>query len=266
MLGIAVETGVVMVVYLDEALDHRLKSGVPVRNEDIEAAVIEGAVHGLRLKLMTVSVVLASLIPILWETGVGAYVMKPIAARIVGGILTSMVLVLILVPVFFALMKERALRRGNSQLDEPSDHCCGEDFVLALARVEKAGRQNKKNKGRKLMNARFLRKMIVALAVEVGFSSIAIQGQAQDTADTTLTGIVSDALCGAKHSMTNLSAADCTRMWAKSRQGFAQVVADRVYNLRGDSAELDKYAAPKVTLKGKLRASTVTVDSVARAK
>jgi copper/silver efflux system protein len=115
LFGIAVETGVVMVVYLHEALDHRLKSGVPLRHEDIEAAVIEGAVHRLRPKLMTVCVVLASLIPILWETGVGADVMKPIAAPIVGGMITSTIHVLILVPVFFALLKERALRRGTLQ-------------------------------------------------------------------------------------------------------------------------------------------------------
>jgi len=115
LFGIAVETGVVMVVYLHEALDHRLKSGVPLRHEDIEAAVIDGAVHRLRPKLMTVCVVLASLIPILWETGVGADVMKPIAAPLVGGMLTSTIHVLILVPVFFALMKERALRHGTLQ-------------------------------------------------------------------------------------------------------------------------------------------------------
>ena len=113
LFGIAVETGVVMVVYLHEALDHRLNSGIPLRHEDIEAAVIEGAVHRLRPKLMTVCVVLASLIPILWETGVGADVMKPIAAPLVGGMITSTIHVLILVPVFFALMKERALRRGT---------------------------------------------------------------------------------------------------------------------------------------------------------
>jgi Cu(I)/Ag(I) efflux system membrane protein CusA/SilA len=116
LFGIAVETGVVMVVYLHEALDHRLASGVPLRHEDIETAVIEGAVQRLRPKLMTVSVVLASLIPILWETGVGSDVMKPIAAPLVGGMITSTIHVLILVPVFFALMKERALRRGTLQL------------------------------------------------------------------------------------------------------------------------------------------------------
>jgi Cu(I)/Ag(I) efflux system membrane protein CusA/SilA len=121
LFGIAVETGVVMVVYLHEALDHRLKSGVALRKEDIEAAVIEGAVHRLRPKLMTVCVVLASLVPILWATGVGSDVMKPIAAPIVGGMITSTIHVLILVPVFFALMKERALRRGNLRINEPPD-------------------------------------------------------------------------------------------------------------------------------------------------
>ncbi len=113
LFGIAVETGVVMVVYLHEALNRRLATGVLLRHEDIEAAVIEGAVQRLRPKLMTVFVVLASLVPILWETGVGADVMKPIAAPIVGGMITSTIHVLILVPVFFALMKERALRRGT---------------------------------------------------------------------------------------------------------------------------------------------------------
>jgi Cu(I)/Ag(I) efflux system membrane protein CusA/SilA len=113
LFGIAVETGVVMVVYLHEALDRRLNSGMPVKHEDIEEAAIEGAVQRLRPKLMTVSAVLASLVPILWETGIGSDVMKPIAAPIVGGMITSTIHVLILVPVFFALMKERALRRGT---------------------------------------------------------------------------------------------------------------------------------------------------------
>ena len=80
---------------------------------DIEQAAIEGAVQRLRPKLMTVTAVLASLIPILWETGIGSDVMKPIAAPIVGGMITSTIHVLILVPVFFVMMKERALRRGT---------------------------------------------------------------------------------------------------------------------------------------------------------
>ena len=113
LFGIAVETGVVMVVYLHEALNKRLASGVPLKHGDIEVATVEGAVQRLRPKLMTVIAVLASLIPILWESGIGSDVMKPIAAPIVGGMITSTIHVLILVPVFFAFMKERALRRGT---------------------------------------------------------------------------------------------------------------------------------------------------------
>ena len=112
LFGIAVETGVVMVVYLHEALERRLASGVPLTEADLETAIIEGAVHRLRPKLMTVAVVLASLVPILRETGVGSDVMKPIAAPIVGGMITSTIHVLILVPVFFAMIKGRAIRRG----------------------------------------------------------------------------------------------------------------------------------------------------------
>jgi Cu(I)/Ag(I) efflux system membrane protein CusA/SilA len=111
LFGIAVETGVVMVIYLHEALDKRIAAG-GVTNQDIEQATIEGAVQRLRPKLMTVAVVMLSLAPILWESGIGADVMKPIAAPIVGGMITSTIHVLILVPVFFAMMKDRALRTG----------------------------------------------------------------------------------------------------------------------------------------------------------
>jgi Cu(I)/Ag(I) efflux system membrane protein CusA/SilA len=113
LFGIAVETGVVMVVYLHEALDRRIANGAPLTHEEIAEATIEGAVQRLRPKFMTVSAVLASLIPILWSSGIGSDVMKPIAAPIVGGMITSTIHVLILVPVFFAFLKERALRRGT---------------------------------------------------------------------------------------------------------------------------------------------------------
>jgi Cu(I)/Ag(I) efflux system membrane protein CusA/SilA len=120
LFGIAVETGVVMVVYLHESLGKRIASGRPLTDADIHEAAIEGAVHRLRPKLMTVSAVLASLIPILWASGIGSDVMKPIAAPMVGGMITSTIHVLILVPVFFVLMKERALRRGTL-LPEPAE-------------------------------------------------------------------------------------------------------------------------------------------------
>ena len=113
LFGIAVETGVVMVVYLHEALDERLAKGTPLVNSDVYQSTMDGAVLRLRPVLMTVCAVLASLIPILWESGVGSDIMKPIATPIVGGMITSFVAVLILVPVLFMTLKERQLRRGT---------------------------------------------------------------------------------------------------------------------------------------------------------
>ncbi len=113
LFGIAVETGVVMVVYLDEAFKRLLAQDAPMTEPELLQAVIEGAVQRLRPKLMTVTAVILSLAPILWETGIGSDVMKPIAAPIVGGMITSTIHVLILVPVFFFLIKRRALRRGR---------------------------------------------------------------------------------------------------------------------------------------------------------
>ena len=121
LFGIAVETGVVMVVYLHEALDKRLAGGAPLEHDDIRAATIDGAVQRLRPKLMTVCAVLASLIPILWESGAGSDVMKPIATPIVGGMITSSIAVLILVPVLFMTLKERQLKRGTLRASRESD-------------------------------------------------------------------------------------------------------------------------------------------------
>jgi Cu(I)/Ag(I) efflux system membrane protein CusA/SilA len=112
LFGIAVETGVVMIIFLDEALDLRLTEG-PIDHAEVEAATIEGAVHRLRPKLMTVFVVILSLAPIFFESGIGNDVMEPIAVPIVGGMVTSSIAVLILLPVLFAMIKERELRRGT---------------------------------------------------------------------------------------------------------------------------------------------------------
>ncbi len=113
LYGVAVQTGVVMVVYLHEALDKRLREGGTITAEDIRQATIAGSVLRLRPKLMTVSVVMAALVPILWSTGVGSDIMKPIAAPIIGGMVTSTIHVLMITPVIFYLMKTRALRRGT---------------------------------------------------------------------------------------------------------------------------------------------------------
>jgi Cu(I)/Ag(I) efflux system membrane protein CusA/SilA len=113
LYGVAVQTGVVMVVYLHEALDKRLRQGGAITAEDLLRATIDGSVLRLRPKLMTVTVVMASLVPIMWSTGVGSDVMKPIAAPIVGGMVTSTIHVLIITPVIFYIMKLRALRKGT---------------------------------------------------------------------------------------------------------------------------------------------------------
>jgi len=112
LYGIAVETGVVMVIYLHEALDKKLING-PCTEQDIYDATFEGAVLRLRPKLMTVAVALIGLITIMWSTGTGADVMKPIAAPMIGGMISSAVHVLIMTPVIFVLMKVRDLRKGK---------------------------------------------------------------------------------------------------------------------------------------------------------
>lgn len=121
LFGIAVETGVVMVVYLHEALEERMKQSAPLTEADLVEATIAGAVQRLRPKLMTVTAVILSLAPILWESGIGSDVMKPIATPIVGGMITSTIHVLILVPVFFMLMKRRDLRRGGLLSQLPAE-------------------------------------------------------------------------------------------------------------------------------------------------
>jgi Cu(I)/Ag(I) efflux system membrane protein CusA/SilA len=113
LYGVAVQTGVVMVVYLHEALDKRLRKGGEITQGDVLQAAINGSVLRLRPKLMTVTVVMASLVPIMWSTGVGSDVMKPIAAPIIGGMITSTIHVLIITPVIFYIVKMRALRKGR---------------------------------------------------------------------------------------------------------------------------------------------------------
>ncbi|GJQ20631.1 MAG: cation efflux system protein [Bacteroidia bacterium] len=123
LYGLAVETGVVMVVYLHESLDRRLQAyhaGArgPITVTDIREATIEGSVMRLRPKVMTVMTSMIGLLPIMWSTGVGADVMKPLAAPMIGGLITSTIHVLIVTPVLFALMKERALSKGTLEISK----------------------------------------------------------------------------------------------------------------------------------------------------
>ncbi len=121
LYGLAVETGVVMVVYLHEALDRRIrahKEGYrgPITKEDIREATLEGSVLRLRPKIMTVTTSMIGLLPIMWSTGVGADVMQPLAAPMIGGLITSTVHVLVVTPLLFTYMKEHALKKGKLEL------------------------------------------------------------------------------------------------------------------------------------------------------
>lgn len=108
LFGTAVQTAVVMVIYLNEAVE-RKKSEVGERltRDQLQQAVIEGAVLRLRPKLMTVSTVVAGLLPIMWSTSAGAEVMKPLATPVLGGMVSSLLHVLIVTPVIFFWLRER---------------------------------------------------------------------------------------------------------------------------------------------------------------
>ncbi|HEX3072337.1 MAG TPA: efflux RND transporter permease subunit, partial [Ignavibacteriales bacterium] len=122
LYGIATETGVVMVVYLHEALDRRinnaLKNNTHITKQDIYDATIEGSILRLRPKLMTVFTSMIGLLPVMWSTGTGSDMMKPLTAPMIGGLLTSAVHVLIVTPVLFIIMKENALKKGKLEISK----------------------------------------------------------------------------------------------------------------------------------------------------
>ncbi|MDH5235713.1 MAG: efflux RND transporter permease subunit, partial [Gemmatimonadota bacterium] len=113
LAGVAAETGVIMLIYLDHAWEEirraRGASGDAVTVRDLYDAVMEGAVGRVRPKLMTVIAIMAGLLPILWGHGTGASVMKRIAAPMVGGMLSSTVLTLLVIPAVYSLWKQRGL-------------------------------------------------------------------------------------------------------------------------------------------------------------
>ena len=114
LAGVAAETGVVMLIYLDEAFYDREREGRMNDANDVEAAVTEGALGRLRPKVMTVVAIIAGLMPILWSTGAGADVMKRIAAPMVGGMITSTLLTLVVIPAMYLLWRRRQVNRRPS--------------------------------------------------------------------------------------------------------------------------------------------------------
>jgi Cu(I)/Ag(I) efflux system membrane protein CusA/SilA len=117
LFGTAVQTGVVMVIYLEEAVARKRAEGALTR-EGLHQAVIEGALLRLRPKVMTVATVVAGLLPLMWTTRTGAEVMKPLATPVLGGMISSLLHVLIVTPVIFTWLREREIRR-QSEVPSP---------------------------------------------------------------------------------------------------------------------------------------------------
>ena len=114
LAGVAAETGVVMLIYLEQAWERiraeRAASGTTPTATDLYGAVMEGAVERVRPKMMTVVAIMAGLLPIMWSTGTGSEVMRRIAAPMVGGMVSSTILTLVVIPAIYALVKGHKLR------------------------------------------------------------------------------------------------------------------------------------------------------------
>jgi copper/silver efflux system protein len=114
LFGTAVQTGVVMVIYLEEAVARRITADGKLTREGLHAAVIEGALLRLRPKVMTVATVVAGLLPLMWSTRTGAEFMKPLAAPVLGGMVSSLLHVLVVTPVVFTWLREREIVSQDS--------------------------------------------------------------------------------------------------------------------------------------------------------
>ena len=121
LAGVAAETGVIMLIYLDGALkEQRQRCKIekrPFGPGDLHAAIITGAVERVRPKMMTVTAIMAGLLPILWSHGAGSEVMQRIAVPMIGGMVSSAALTLVVIPVVYALVKGFSLRRGQSNAE-----------------------------------------------------------------------------------------------------------------------------------------------------
>src|SRR5262249_51856005 len=117
LAGVAAETGVVMLIYLDHAfgelLARRHAEGRPFTRDDLHQAIMTGAVERVRPKMMTVFAIMAGLLPIMWSHGSGAEVMQRIAVPMIGGMVSSTLLTLIVIPAIYAAVKGASLRSAD---------------------------------------------------------------------------------------------------------------------------------------------------------
>ncbi len=118
LAGVAAETGVIMLIYLDHAYKDKLERGEMRTLKDLYDAIIVGAVERVRPKMMTVVAIMAGLLPILWGTGTGSQVMKRIAAPMVGGMISSTILTLVVIPAIYFLWRQRGINRQGHATDD----------------------------------------------------------------------------------------------------------------------------------------------------
>ena len=119
LAGVAAETGVIMLIYLDHAYKDGIKAGKMTSLPDLYAAVVHGAVERVRPKMMTVTAIMAGLLPIMWGTGTGSEVMRRIAAPMIGGMVSSTILTLIVIPVIYYLWRARSIGNTPATVQEP---------------------------------------------------------------------------------------------------------------------------------------------------
>jgi copper/silver efflux system protein len=122
LAGVAAETGVIMLIYLQNALSEvkakRLAAGQSFTRADLHEAIQIGAVDRVRPKIMTVAAIMAGLLPIMWNTGTGSEVMQRIAVPMIGGMISSTVLTLVVIPAIFGLVKGWGLMRTSERRSE----------------------------------------------------------------------------------------------------------------------------------------------------
>ncbi|PSC05656.1 CusA/CzcA family heavy metal efflux RND transporter [Alsobacter soli] len=134
LAGVAAETGVVMLIYLDQALEHRAAEraaqGRRFTRADLYEAIMVGAVERVRPKMMTVAAIMAGLLPILWSTGTGSEIMQRIAVPMIGGMVSSTLLTLVVIPAIYGLIKGRGLPGAAGDVSS-ADESCGDARLAA---------------------------------------------------------------------------------------------------------------------------------------
>jgi Cu(I)/Ag(I) efflux system membrane protein CusA/SilA len=133
LVGVSAEIGVVMLVYLDEAYERRAREGRMGTAQDLREAILEGAVQRVRPVMMTVAAIIGGLLPIMWTTGTGADVMKRIAAPMIGGMVSSTILTLLVIPVLYALWRGWSVSIGAPSLPTSTDRSLQEQEGISVS-------------------------------------------------------------------------------------------------------------------------------------